>query len=165
MEKMPWSVVMINGQLEDLESRIQLLSGCRENLTAPMLRVGSILRPSLIGSIKNTIKTPTTVTVDYFKASTAIIGLEFPEYSSEFIGRPVFGHDGASKLRSTFGDEETTDTGFKRIESISNSSGESIMVGYKEYCGPKILTGLTYEELTGFVVGCISAVEKCRNRS
>jgi len=142
----------------DFRTEIGKLSGVECNLSAPVVKHNDIYRPSFAGD--KSICEIVAAKVDFIQHDNgaSAIGLEIDQVSTG-IGRPVFRYSSSNRRTCFFGDSESTDSQYTRLDLLIQDCGYAILRAAKRTGGPKILTGVTAEEARAFAIGCSTAVK------
>jgi hypothetical protein len=142
--------------------RAARIGDSHEQLHAPVLKQGSVLRPSILGDAYNMPSVTAEVTVHPYPQSI-VIGLNLDPGVAEFVGRPIQGWDGHDAI-STFGDADSTEAGYSGFEAVIHQDGTAAFIAVGESGSRRLLTGVTHDEVYSFAGTCIGAVSYHRSK-
>lgn len=140
-----------------------------EPLTARVFKNGRVLRPSFNGFLPLTVPLPSYVSVSTFPAnkdrnSLLVVELGFnPEYADQ-LGRPIIGLGADGNFQSGFGDIESTDMGIQATRACVRQDGTASMIKVGENNNMNVCTGVTFNDITSFVFGCMAFVSFHRSK-
>ncbi len=162
MIDMPGYAFMPEDRIGAVFERAARIGDSRENLHAPVLEQGAILRPSILGDAQDMPPIAAEVVVRNY-AESVVVGLNLDPGIAEFVGRPVQGWDGHNVF-SNFGDADSTEGGYAGFEAVMHPDGTSAFIAVGPSGNRRLLTGVTHDEVYSFAGTCIGAVSYHRSK-
>ncbi len=159
----PWDIVMHSiSNTAFLDKALPGFIGDSEKLSAPVVKIGNVWRPSFAGDIDSCSIVTAEVGFEKHENQFTVISLEIGQVSTG-VGRPVKGYRNTKVDSGYFGDSETTESGYSSFELLIRACGYATMTAKKETGGFRVLSGVTSQEAVTFANGCMFAVKRHRD--